>query len=1237
MIKAILDPQFGTAEQAKHLRLSLLNLPNEKGMKIIVEDVTNLRVVKINGKEEVDIEPRIKNFNGIINITIPEESAYSTISLLVFLSVKELGGYNLFKIIPCVYHLKKELFKSEFKGKINLSPSFVGKNQLFTVSVQAEPNTEYFVLINDRDFPIKTNEIGLGSAHVKASNFLINKDVVVLQSFPVGISKSLNETPFSSGCELCVLPNNVKTHVDPRCEISGYIFTLPDDCKDPELPTGENPCPPNPRVDPIDIETKRTDCQDKIVDYTGLEFCRINKQDSTILASGQTLHAVISVDSEIVVQSDEKYNYPRIFILDDESSLDVQVLFSAKVSVPPKATTDDLQIYVNKDTYEMCSRMSSETVYVVIFDEQLGYRSFELSGGEIPDVYSPFYRMVALKGESTVSVDNWILCAYAVFFVRGTGYPNIESSYVETLPIIRNSSSNPIPPLSVTIASNRYHVGSSYESYVYVIAEVILSNESQLFYYSFTIGETGYLSRSFGWKQITYDGNNYNPKAIVDSRGNVHVTWESDRAGSIQVYYGVLGPSSRMLGNTILSSISDKYAELYRTEDKPFTYVSENIIVDAGQEYGISPEIVFNSYPILDTLENGIVTMTGDNSFFVSGNPITDTAMFFYSLDSDSGLNLNNHLLQVNYQIDFNLFMSISRTSPIDENSTLSGFITSLQIDDLFSQWKQSFTLLNDSNIDNFPVYSIGNNNFIIGRQDSVYDRIFPIVGAYRNADVDVAVAESDIGLSFIPVLNGDDSNVRHWIIGVMPEKVRFEANNVIKTQLDWCSEQGIICGPDCGYVENMSEVVYTGKAKFVLVYNGDNSFYGTADSRKSGIIREIDGSFDLTESSNLQIVIGYTKLYAEDFSDLFEEKDYSFNNETSFYICTVTLFSNGNIVFSESFPTSLIDIERFDLGFGLPTGGYLRTDDFYPYESNIFDDLKETNFDVYFNNVLLTSPTFYVNRDISIVPSNVRSILSATRNDSYLSNQLQEFFENEDTYIKMGFPGTIDEDPTVLSDLNITDRDDLFLQLPITLEGINMASSIAVGVGDEPHLSWQSNRNKNWNIYYSNAVNINIPFRFDTMITNSTSNSLSPSVAVSRNGKRMICWHDNRNGNYDIYSAYSSDTSNVGQNRCSLYHAIDVMQTHSETLCNITFSYTSTATATYNFIIYFYNDSYLTDFYSSISSTNLVDGWQKDGIPFDPDGTEITNGQTVTITYMPKSDDVIFDRILYYKHAVDS
>jgi hypothetical protein len=101
-----------------------------------------------------------------------------------------------------------------------------------------------------------------------------------------------------------------------------------------------------------------------------------------------------------------------------------------------------------------------------------------------------------------------------------------------------------------------------------------------------------------------------------------------------------------------------------------------------------------------------------------------------------------------------------------------------------------------------------------------------------------------------------------------------------------------------------------------------------------------------------------------------------------------------------------------------------------------------------------------------------------------------------------------------------------------LTSDGINQLPSMYIDKNDVVHLSWQSNRDNRWEIYYANSL-LTSATRFEnTRITNYPSRSMRPSIAgaclqgsytvpMDYDDNVYVTWHDDRFGHWEVMLAY--------------------------------------------------------------------------------------------------------------------
>lgn len=90
--------------------------------------------------------------------------------------------------------------------------------------------------------------------------------------------------------------------------------------------------------------------------------------------------------------------------------------------------------------------------------------------------------------------------------------------------------------------------------------------------------------------------------------------------------------------------------------------------------------------------------------------------------------------------------------------------------------------------------------------------------------------------------------------------------------------------------------------------------------------------------------------------------------------------------------------------------------------------------------------------------------------------------------------------------------------------EGINQNPDIFIDLNDVIHITWQSNRDGRWEIYYTNTED-NILDGSDNYnpvrVTNFEGKSLQPTIDGDNFGRIYIAWHDNRFGNWEIMMSH--------------------------------------------------------------------------------------------------------------------
>ena len=1244
MGKFELNPQVGTIASSKCVPFRIAGIENPHRARVRIENATHGVSAYVAGSTDawLAISEGATSVTGDLNLSVPDHASESAVSLFAFVQNEQTNGsYEVSQILPAVYQLTVQ--EDFMPGvSLNLDPIFVGTGDQCKISLAASSNTRYMISINDRRMMILTDAQGKGSINFVGRDVLIEKKLPVMKRYPIYIYSPHDNyvSKRFSGINIHILPSDIVSRtVDPRCVDPSWPTSNPPQTVNPWSPplaclTGgpETPTPTAVRNDlPLQPNTPANNRTNHSTAVTGEHGT--GKVSTALLPGGTALNCLTSVNNTSYSINNPCFNKQKVFVVEEETSLDdyntagkigtnpgYKILYHGNVAVAPKpGLTDPMQIYINQDTYEWIPS-DTTNVSVFLFDPDFGCYSWPVAGKLSPGSYVPYYGFLLDTSLRNVINQDWKFCTYAVIYKFYSNYINGTTQTISLeFPCITDVYGNTVSAIDAAIGTNEYNTSSLQQ--VYIIASGLVEDKVQLFLYSWCIKQgdskvrTVYYLQSdtsyvFGWKQLTFVGNNKNPRVYVDRQGSLHVFWESDRSGSTQIYYGVLGPSLYSTGNAVLSSLFDKEAKLLQSDTLPAGAVTNISTVH-------EPSIVSPYFSELTwtfkTTNSGTVSVLPDNHITVTGNPLRDTAMAFYSLDGDEskGVAFDGKVDQIQYQVSFDV------SSPdFDPDYNADIKYSDIAVENYWNQWKSSYAETTDASFSNTPVY-VGsyNNKFLIAKQEDLYGRIWPMIGSYKNMTTG--------NEQFVLAASGETENLRHFFLGLMPETVRFSAKN-IQTKDQFRVANGLTTAQaDDRYDYENSDMVYTGRFRLAIVMNGQENymgspttmdFYGT-DSKNSRIVRMFSDPFDLYPSSNFKIMVGYRRIYAEDVDRYFGE---TIDKQARCrYVCSVTVYVNNVPKFAQSFVVDLSDAYRkFDIGFGFPSGGYYLTDEFLPYESNVFG---EETFTVEFENITISTPSIDLNDEVVTVPLEVRDP-SAMVTEGVGPSEGSGLYYNR-SFVTFGLSANI-SDPAQ----GYAGPGD-FLQVPLTLDSVNESPNIDRGLYDELHLVWQCNRGSYWNIYYTNAMNKGLPFRLETQVTNTESNSLCPSVAVGKNGRRCIVWHDDRDGKYEVYCARSLVDYGGGVQPCNYYEVERYLANTNPSIneLDIEFSVGSGATGYYHFALQFYNSNF-TQLLTTVSSVNDVSGWLYDFKPF-PTGGAYVEG-TVRLTYLPPSSLALSNRL---------
>jgi hypothetical protein len=184
---------------------------------------------------------------------------------------------------------------------------------------------------------------------------------------------------------------------------------------------------------------------------------------------------------------------------------------------------------------------------------------------------------------------------------------------------------------------------------------------------------------------------------------------------------------------------------------------------------------------------------------------------------------------------------------------------------------------------------------------------------------------------------------------------------------------------------------------------------------------------------------------------------------------------------------------------------------------------------------------------------------------------------------------------------------------------------SVAVS-GPVVHVVWRDYRDGDFEIYYKLSTNAGVNWGADIRLTNSTGNSLNPSVAVSGSVVHVV-WQDIRDGNNEIYYKCSTDGGASWGTDTRLTNNFAESANPSVTVSGSLVHVTWRDYRDWNYEIYYK------------CSTDSGVNWEEDrrltfddAISWNP--SIAVSGSVVHIVWQDERDD---DREIYYMRSTDS
>tara|TARA_B100000614_G_scaffold262909_1_gene300833 strand:+ start:320295 stop:328112 length:7818 start_codon:yes stop_codon:yes gene_type:complete len=654
-------------------------------------------------------------------------------------------------------------------------------------------------------------------------------------------------------------------------------------------------------------------------------------------------------DGEVDVYSESRFS---IRIVVREGTSDVEVCLDSNRTVEVFTSTDGAD---------------DEGDTIVFLTPKLGARSYSVLSRT-----DRLIRFVIPEGVNNTfgpTITSNFYCEKFVITDSVTAASTEDLVTVVPLPYIKDIFQRELPAVNPTVCSYRDDVG---DTFIYVICQSPISDGAyQLFYYSFRIGDdpsTG----SPDWKQLTYDGENKNPTARIDGGGNIHVVWESDRTGPTQVYYGVLGPASPIISNQVLMSGVEKAYEA--GVETPLINVSP-----------IETDLDGDWHRLLDN--GGGVSIAG-NSIGIVANPVDDGALALRCITADeNGESFDGQFSQFSYQISFNLKASGFQNIPLGDRN--------LQL--LFDEWKNQFTPVGNNR------YEYEGNRMTLDQFERYYEKIIPIVGSYRFPNVtngEIAGGTDAVGFdhteadNYIPFSDAAElahiANVNHFVLALMPEKVRFKAVNQ-EPKFVFCERNELSVDQCDGYVSELEEIHYTGRFKLALLLaTSEDESTGHVSRKRFHVIRQFGDPIQFQSESggeldhDIDILVHYNKASSDHIGNILKVDRYGQPQDYRFY-GDIVVAIDDEARLGQSFVADFSNqFREMNIGFGIPSQGQYLTNEFLPYNGNLYDDLEIT---LDYSAVKIGVPTMSVNSNYSSFTYNDRSTNSLTVQGNALTN----------------------------------------------------------------------------------------------------------------------------------------------------------------------------------------------------------------------------------------------------------
>lgn len=1044
-----IKPSSGTLEEAKNVQFELLGLDRSKELRVSFENATHGVFARPHSLESgVTPKPAYDTsryapipplpafmdgtFKGSLDLNASPDSDSNVIT--IFANIEEKNGHDWYLRDIAAFAFQVENPRSDLgSDRIHVAPTFVSASEKATITVESEPHAVLRVIVNGKQFVVRTNQAGQGSISFRGIDVLAGspKGSGALQRFPVYFARESErfEKVYDSGTSLHYVPDSMKVLQAATGDLDApacAIFDL-DPGPGQRLRTLDDFCFDGAVVGDLSIfdsssgyfDSRAGFCGEineaNIDPVVGEGVCRIyNSSSSTVLPNGTGLIAFSSAYDPTVEEGYANERCPimtlasRIFVAHVSSSLkhrgnpvrdgsvlkpprfyhtvyfnevsegetigiefrllggdlfEIQVTatdtaegtaaaFAELLREDARITEAEIEVLRRGDEVDVWSddrfvirsvvrgepesdvevclntnktlrilttarAIEDEGNTLVFLDSQLGAQSYTIIEKldrilriEMPD---------GVNNNIGPTIEDNIYCQKFVIVDEASSPGSEGLSEINPLPYIKDRFQREIPAAYPAIAARKDYVNG--HTYVYVVCQAPTSDGSyQLYYFSFRLGDD--IDQEAEWEQLTFDGENKNAVIRCDGGGNLHIVWESDRAGATQVYYGVLGPGSRIISNQVLMSVIDREGESNLTSS----------LLDISD-----PTAVSGDWYRFESL-NGGVSLVSSSEVAIEANPSADGAMGVFALTTDQdGQPLDGLYSQLSYQVSFDLDVLDVTDEVWDER----------KVKQEYEAWLAQFTPIGENR------YQLGLNKFSLDRVEPYYDRIIPIVGAYKlTPDALSATAGGADATGFThngasEYLELTDAataahtpNLKHYVLALMPEKVRFKAVN-LEPLFAFCRANSMDIGNCAGYTDQIEEVYYTGRYKLALLLaTSENESTGQVAKKKHIVLRQFGDPIDFRDGThNIKVAVHYSKATSDFINNMLRHDTHGYPQDYRFYGDIIVTVDDAPKL-GQSFVADFSDQYReFDIGFGVPSTGRFLTNEILPYNGNQYDD----------------------------------------------------------------------------------------------------------------------------------------------------------------------------------------------------------------------------------------------------------------------------------------------------------